>query len=75
MWQRVFMELSRDSEFAQRVYLDSTIVRAHQHAAGAVKKRRASLGAFARRIEHQGPCVGGKRSNYAALATEISLVA
>lgn len=38
VWQRVFMELSKDSEFAQRVYLDSTIVRAHQHAAGAVKK-------------------------------------
>ena len=38
VWQRVFMELSKDSEFAQRVYLDSTIVRAHQHAAGAAKK-------------------------------------
>jgi transposase len=37
-WQRVFMELSKDSEFARRVYLDSTIVRAHQHAAGAAKK-------------------------------------
>jgi|ERR1039457_2867670 transposase len=35
VWQRVFMELSKHSEFAQRVYLDSTIVRAHQHAAGA----------------------------------------
>jgi transposase len=45
VWQRVFMELSKDSEFAQRVYLDSTIVRAHQHAAGAVKKtaRRRSV--------------------------------
>jgi transposase len=38
VWQTVFMELSKDSEFAARVYLDSTIVRAHQHAAGAAKK-------------------------------------
>jgi len=37
VWQCVFMELSKDSDFRQ-VYLDSTIVRAHQHAAGAVKK-------------------------------------
>jgi transposase len=45
VWQTLFMELSKDSEFAARVYLDSTIVRAHQHAAGAVKKtdRRASV--------------------------------
>jgi transposase len=43
VWQRVFMELSKDSEFAQRVYLDSTIVRAHQHAAGAVKKTARKL--------------------------------
>ena len=38
VWQTVFMELSKDSEFASRVYLDSTIIRAHQHAAGAAKK-------------------------------------
>ena len=38
VWQALFMELSKDSEFASRVYLDSTIVRAHQHAAGAVKE-------------------------------------
>ena len=37
VWQCVFMELSKDSDFRQ-VYLDSTIVRAHQQAAGAVKK-------------------------------------
>jgi len=38
---RAFLELSKDDEFARRVYPDSTIVRAHQHAAGAPKKRRA----------------------------------
>lgn len=38
VWQTVFMELSKDNEFAACVYLDSTIVWAHQHAAGAAKK-------------------------------------
>jgi transposase len=38
VWQRVFTELAKDADF-EEVYLDSTIVRAHQHAAGAPKKR------------------------------------
>jgi len=37
VWQRVFSELTKDSDF-QAAFLDSTIVRAHQHAAGARKK-------------------------------------
>jgi transposase len=37
VWQRVFSELAKDSDF-QAVFLDSTIVRAHQHAAGFRKK-------------------------------------
>ena len=37
VWQRVFEQLARDADFAQ-VFIDSTIVRAHQHAAGAAKK-------------------------------------
>ena len=37
VWQRVFSELAKDSDL-QAVFLDSTIVRAHQHAAGARKK-------------------------------------
>ncbi|MGH8258143.1 MAG: IS5 family transposase [Steroidobacteraceae bacterium] len=44
VWQAVFMELSKDSEFAGRVYLDSTIVRAHQHAAGLEKNGPQALG-------------------------------
>ncbi len=35
-WQALFMEQSKDSEFASRVHLDSTIVRAHQYAVGAI---------------------------------------
>jgi len=38
VWHRVFTELAKDADF-EEVFLDSTIVRAHQHAAGAQKKR------------------------------------
>ena len=38
VWQRVFAELAKDADFGE-VFLDSTIVRAHQHAAGTQKKR------------------------------------
>lgn len=37
VWQRVFEQLARDADF-EEVFIDSTIVRAHQHAAGAAKK-------------------------------------
>jgi len=38
VWQKIFATLSQDADF-EEVFLDSTIVRAHQHAAGASKKR------------------------------------
>ena len=48
VWHRVFEELAKDADF-EEVYLDGTIVRAHQHATGAAKKtahkRLADLGA------------------------------
>ena len=37
VWHRVFEELARDADF-EELYLDSSIVRAHQYAAGAAKK-------------------------------------
>ncbi len=37
VWHRVFAALARDHQFSE-VFIDSTIVRAHQHAAGAPKK-------------------------------------
>ena len=47
VWHRVFQTLAEDADFAT-VFLDSTIVRAHQHAAGArkktVRKRSADRG-------------------------------
>ena len=37
-WNRVFAELTRDADF-EEMFLDSTIVRAHQHSSGAAKKK------------------------------------
>lgn len=37
IWQRVFAELSQEADLRE-ICLDSTIVRAHQHAAGAQEK-------------------------------------
>ena len=41
VWERIFQHLAAaaDNEYAM---IDSTIVRAHQHSAGAPKKRRGS---------------------------------
>lgn len=42
VWHRVFAELSKEADF-EEVYLDGTIVRAHQHASGAAKKTAIKL--------------------------------
>ena len=46
------MVLREDADFDE-VYLDNTVVRAHQHAAGAAKKRAAGSWAFSRGIDYQ----------------------
>ena len=38
VWLGVFAELAKESDF-EEVFLDSTIVRTHQHATGAAKKK------------------------------------
>lgn len=38
VWHKIFAVLREDADF-EEVFLDSTIVRAHQHAAGAAKKK------------------------------------
>ena len=38
VWHKVFVVLRQDADF-EEVFLDSTVVRAHQHAAGAAKKK------------------------------------
>ncbi|MDI3302327.1 MAG: IS5 family transposase [Burkholderia multivorans] len=43
VWHGVFATLAGDTDF-EEVFIDSTIVRAHQHAAGAPKKRAIALG-------------------------------
>jgi transposase len=37
VWDGIFAELAKDADF-EAIYLDGTIVRAHQHASGAQKK-------------------------------------
>lgn len=48
--------------FLEALLIDSTVVRANQHAAGAQKRRLASVRALARRAEHEdsyhGRCAG-----------------
>ena len=55
VWRRVFEHLAvdADNEYAM---IDGTIVRAHQHSAGALKKRlRPGNRTLPRWIEHQDP--------------------
>jgi transposase len=54
VWQRVFAELAGDADF-EEVFLNNTIIRVHQHAAGAQKKEGAqaigrSRGGFTTKI-------------------------
>src|ERR1700675_1411199 len=55
VWKKVFTHLAADAD-NEYAMIDSTIVRAHQHSAGAQKSRRGPGDrALARRIEHQNP--------------------
>lgn len=40
VWERIFTELADDADF-EEVFLDSTVIRVHQHAAGAQKKKES----------------------------------
>ena len=57
-WQRVANALAGETEI-EHILIDSTIVRAHQHSAGALKKRATSARTFPRRTEHQAASGGG----------------
>jgi len=52
VWDRVALALAGERDLA-RVFIDSTIVRAHQHASGAQKSRAAGAGALAWRPDDQ----------------------
>src|ERR1700746_3553919 len=55
VFQRIFKVLASDHD-NEYMMIDATIVRAHQHSAGARKKRRTSDRAIPRGTEHQDPC-------------------
>jgi transposase len=54
---RIFKDLASDHD-NEYMMIDSTIVRAHQHSAGARKKRPASDWPIPRRTEHENSCAG-----------------
>ncbi len=58
VWERVFQHLASDAD-NEYAMIDSTIVRAHQHSAGAQKSRRGPGDrTIPWRIEHQDPHSG-----------------
>jgi transposase len=60
IWRKLWECLqAEECHEALHLCIDATIVRAHQHAAGALKKRWASRtgsGPLSRRLVHQNPC-------------------
>ena len=52
VWERIFNALIEDPDF-EHLIIDATIVRAHQHAAGAKGERRSGDRAFARRPDDE----------------------
>ena len=57
VFERIFKLLASDHD-NEYMMIDATIVRAHQHSAGARKKRRAGDRPLARRTDDQNPCPG-----------------
>ena len=58
VWARVFEHLAQDAD-NEYAMIDATIVRAHQHSAGAQKRRRRpSDWPQQRRTEHENPRYG-----------------
>lgn len=56
VWENLFKHLADDAD-NEYAMIDSTIVRAHQHSAGAKKRRaRSSHRTQQRRTEHQNQC-------------------
>src|SRR5712675_1991167 len=61
VFERIFKRLSSDPD-NEYMMIDATIVRVHQHNAGARKKRRASDRPVTRRVDHQSPHARRSRS-------------
>lgn len=58
VWQKIMQTLGADADL-EWLLLDSTVIRAHQHAAGKKGANRCPTGSFARRIQHESACGGG----------------
>jgi transposase len=57
VWERLMRVLSDDPDL-EELLIDATIVRAHQHAAGAQKSRPTGHRALAGRIDDEDSCRG-----------------
>lgn len=56
VWKRIFEYLANDADNEYGM-IDSTIIRAHQHSAGAIKKRRRSSNWKKQRgVKHKNSC-------------------
>jgi putative transposase len=59
-WRRLWERLQgEDGPRARHVFIDATMIRAHQHAAGALKKRgpsRTGSGPLSGWLVHHNPC-------------------
>ncbi len=63
VWDRLLAAVS-EAHQGDIQMIDSSSIRVHQHAANAKKRRRIQLhGSFARRPDHQDPCLGGRRGS------------
>jgi transposase len=69
IWPAVLAQLAGDADL-EEVFIDSTTVNAHQHAAGAAKKRRTGDRALAWRIEHQDSRCGRRLGYARALSSD-----
>lgn len=69
VWHRVFAQLAGDADF-EEVFIDSTIVRAHQHAAGAAKKavNKPLVGRAA--VEYQDSRAGRRAGHAHTISTD-----
>lgn len=54
VWQRILDAVSQDADL-EEVFLDSTAIRAHLHAAGAQKTRPSGTGPISWRLGHDNP--------------------
>ena len=72
VWERLWQRANQDGEAEIRgVFIDSTIVRAHQHAAGAVKKTAARTPRLwaALGVDSPASCTRPARTNGPACAS------